>query len=97
LARHGNAIVNGDRWNLKNARFREDFTPLDETCDCYTCKNFSRAYIGHLLRSQELLAYTLLSIHNITALVRFTQEIRRSILNGTFATDFSAWIKPVDS
>ena len=96
LARHGNAIVNGERWNLKNARFREDFTPLDETCDCYTCKNFSRAYIGHLLRSQELLAYTLLSIHNITALVRFTQEIRRSILNGTFVTEFAAWIKPVE-
>jgi len=96
LARHGNAIVNGERWNLKNARFREDFTPLDETCDCYTCKNFSRAYIGHLLRSQELLAYTLLSIHNITALVRFTQEIRRSILDGTFATEFAAWIKPVE-
>jgi queuine tRNA-ribosyltransferase len=97
LARHGNAIVNGERWNLKNARFREDFTPLDQTCDCYTCQNFSRAYIGHLLRSQELLAYTLLSIHNITALIRFTQEIRRSILAGTFATEFASWIKPVDS
>ena len=95
LARHGNAIVGGERWNLKNARFRDDFRPLDETCSCYACQNFSRAYISHLLRSQELLAYTLLSIHNIVELVRFTQEIRRSILAGTFATEFAEWIKPV--
>jgi len=94
LARHGNAIVDGERWNLKNARFREDFRPLDESCSCYTCQNFSRAYIGHLLRSQELLAYTLLSIHNITALVQFTQDIRRSILDGTFAVQFAPWIQP---
>jgi queuine tRNA-ribosyltransferase len=97
LARHGNAIVDGERWNVKNARFREDFGPLSESCSCYTCQNFSRAYISHLLRSQELLAYTLLSIHNITELVRFTQEIRQSILAGTFATEFAEWLKPVES
>ncbi|KOP24771.1 queuine tRNA-ribosyltransferase [Hapalosiphon sp. MRB220] len=92
-ARHGTAMVQGDRWNLKNAKFREDFTPLDETCPCYTCQNFTRAYISHLVRSQEILAYTLLSIHNITELIRFTQKIRAAILNDTFTTEFSKWLK----
>jgi queuine tRNA-ribosyltransferase len=92
LARHGNALVRGERWNLKNARFKADFTPLDSGCPCYACQNFSRAYISHLLRSQELLGYTLLSIHNITELVRFTQHIRAAILNGQFATEFAAWL-----
>lgn len=92
-ARHGTAMVLGDRWNLKNAKFREDFTPLDETCPCYTCQNFTRAYISHLVRSQEILAYTLLSIHNITELIRFTQKIREAILNDTFTTEFGQWLK----
>jgi queuine tRNA-ribosyltransferase len=92
LARHGNAIVRGERWNLKNTRFREDFTPLDENCPCYTCQNFTRAYISHLLRSQELLAYTLLSIHNITELIQFTQQIRQAILQGCFMEKFGHWL-----
>jgi queuine tRNA-ribosyltransferase len=94
LARHGSALVRGDRWNIKNARFREDFTPLDATCPCYTCQTFTRAYLSHLLRSREILAYTLLSIHNITELVRFTQEIRAAILRGSFAEDFAHWLAP---
>nr|WP_199318539.1 tRNA guanosine(34) transglycosylase Tgt [Leptolyngbya sp. FACHB-541] len=94
LARHGNALVGGDRWNLRNNRFREDFSPLDETCPCYTCKQFTRAYVSHLLRSQELLAYTLLSIHNITELIRFTQRIREAILSDRFVTEFAHWLKP---
>ena len=93
-ARHGTAIVSGERWNLKNAKFREDFTPLDTTCPCYTCENFSRAYISHLVRSQEILAYTLLTIHNITELIRFTQKIRASILSDRFVTDFGHWLEP---
>lgn len=95
LARHANALVQGERWNLRNAKFRDDFSPLDETCSCYTCQNFSRAYISHLLRSQELLGYTLLSIHNITELIRFTQRIRTAILQGTFQQDFAQWLVPV--
>lgn len=94
LARHGNALVQGARWNLKNARFREDFNPLDPDCDCYTCSTFTRAYLSHLLRSQELLAYTLLSIHNITELVRFTQQIRASILSNQFVNTFGSWLAP---
>ncbi|PIG94411.1 tRNA guanosine(34) transglycosylase Tgt [Gloeocapsopsis sp. IPPAS B-1203] len=93
LARHGAALVQqGNRWNLKNAQFREDFTPLDETCPCYTCQNFTRAYLCHLVRSREILAYTLLSIHNITELVRFTQRMREAILSDSFTTEFAPWL-----
>lgn len=91
-ARHGTAIVQGERWNVKNAKFRDDFAPLDETCPCYTCTNFSRAYISHLVRSQEILAYTLLSIHNITELIGFTQKIRTAILSDRFLADFGHWL-----
>ena len=92
LARHGAALVQGDRWNLKNAQFREDFQPLDTTCPCYTCQNFTRAYISHLVRAQEILAYTLLSIHNVTELIRFTQLIREAILSDRFSTEFAQWL-----
>ena len=96
LARHGAALVQGERWNLKNAQFREDFRPLDETCPCYTCQNFSRAYIGHLIRAKEILGYTLLAIHNVTELIRFTQRIRSAILAGNFADEFAHWLRPAD-
>ena len=92
LARHGAALVQGERWNLKNAQFQEDFTPLDQTCPCYTCQNFSRAYLCHLVRSREILAYTLLSIHNITELIGFTQRIRTAILGDRFRTEFAHWL-----
>jgi queuine tRNA-ribosyltransferase len=92
LARHGNALVAGERWNLRNQKFREDFTPLDSTCPCYTCTQFTRAYLSHLLRSRELLGYTLLSIHNITELVQFTQRIRASIIENTFVEEFGRWL-----
>jgi len=95
LARHGSALVKGDRWNLKNARFREDFAPLDESCPCYPCQNFSRAYLHHLIHAHELLAATLLSIHNITELVRFTQRIRAAILGDRFVEEFGHWLSPV--
>ncbi|NET10898.1 MAG: tRNA guanosine(34) transglycosylase Tgt [Merismopedia sp. SIO2A8] len=92
LARHGSALVQGDRWNLKNARFREDFTPLDATCPCYTCANFSRAYLHHLIHARELLAFTLISIHNITELIRFTQLIREAIMGDRFVEEFGQWL-----
>ncbi len=92
LARHGAALVQGDRWNLKNARFRRDLTPIDSSCTCYTCQHFTRAYLCHLIHAKELLAYTLISIHNITELIRFTTAIRESILSDRFATEFSDWI-----
>jgi queuine tRNA-ribosyltransferase len=92
LGRHGSALVQGERWNLKNACFNEDYTPLDETCPCYTCTTFSRAYLNHLVRSREMLGFMLLSLHNITELIRFTLKIRQSILQDTFVEEFGHWL-----
>ncbi|WP_424102516.1 tRNA guanosine(34) transglycosylase Tgt [Moorena producens] len=92
LGRHGSALVQGERWNLKNARFREDFSPLDASCPCYCCQNFSRAYLNHLVRSRESLGYMLLSHHNVTELIRFTQAIRAAILSDQFTTQFAHWL-----
>ncbi len=94
LARHGTALVGGERWNLKNARFREDFTPLDESCPCYTCQNFSRAYLSHLVRAKEQLGHTLLAIHNVTELIRFTVRMREAILADRFNEEFAHWLTP---
>ena len=93
LGRHGAALVRGERWNLKNARFKEDFRPLDEFCPCYCCQNFSRAYLSHLVRAKEALGYTLLSLHNVTELISFTQRIRDAILKDRFITEFGSWLR----
>ncbi|ELS01315.1 tRNA-guanine transglycosylase, queuosine-34-forming [Xenococcus sp. PCC 7305] len=92
FGRHGTALVQGNRINIKNAQYKRDYQPLDETCPCYACTNFTRAYLNHLVRSQEMLGYILLSLHNITELIRFTQQIRQAIFNDTFVSQFSHWI-----
>ena len=96
LGRHGTALVRGERINIKNARFKRDYQPLDATCTCYACTNFSRAYLNHLVRSREMLGYIMLSLHNITELIRFTQQIRRSILADTFVSEFASWLNDPD-
>ncbi|KGG13092.1 MULTISPECIES: tRNA guanosine(34) transglycosylase Tgt [Prochlorococcus] len=93
LGRHGTALVNAERWNIRNARFRNDYKPLDDTCTCEACSNHSRAYLHHLIRSEELLGLTLLSLHNISHLIRFTRSIARSIEDGCFSEDFAPWQK----
>lgn len=92
LARHNVALVRGERWNLKNQKFKRDFTPIDNECPCYACQNFSRAYISHLVRSQEILGFTLLSIHNITELIRFTEQMRQAIIDGQFVEKFGHYL-----
>lgn len=95
LARHGNALVPGlrrndkgepkeNRINLKNARFARDFTPLDDTCDCYACRNYTKAYIHHLMKCDETFGATLLSIHNIRFLIHLCEEMREAIKNDKF-------------
>ena len=85
LARHGTAFVTGGgTLAVKGARCREDFGPVDENCDCYACRNFSRAYIRHLLNVNEILGVRLLSIHNIAYFMRLMKEIRQAIADGTF-------------
>jgi queuine tRNA-ribosyltransferase len=67
-----------------NASFAREERPIDETCDCYACKTFSRAYIRHLIVAKELLAGTLISIHNLRALIRLMEQIRVYITEGVF-------------
>lgn len=85
VARNGVAMTDDGQLNLSNARFREDFTPLDSSCSCYACKNYSRAYIRHLLIANELFGARLLSIHNIHWTMNFMKRIRESIKSDTFS------------
>jgi queuine tRNA-ribosyltransferase len=86
VARHGAALTRRGQINVRNAVYARDESPLDETCDCYACRNFSRAYVRHLLNSREMLASTLLSIHNLRMLVRLTEQMRAAIYEGHFST-----------
>lgn len=84
MARTGAALTPNGRINLKNAQFERDFTPIDAACDCYACRNYTKAYLRHLIKAQEILAPMLLSMHNLRFLIRFAQRMRESILQGTF-------------
>lgn len=83
LARHGNAFTRCGKINLKNAKYKQDFTPIED-CDCYTCKNYTKAYIRHLIVCDETLGGRLLSIHNIRFLIKMMEEIRESIKENRF-------------
>jgi len=79
LARHGHALTKYGKINLKNASYKEDFTPISSQCDCYACQNYTKAYIRHLITANETFGARLLSIHNIRYLVHLMEEIRKSI------------------
>ena len=89
IARNGTAMVNEGFLTIRNAPYAEDFTPIDENCDCYACKNYTRAYIRHLIKSDEIMGGRLLSIHNVRFLERLASDIRQAILTDSFA-DFRA-------
>lgn len=84
IARNGAAYTEEGRINLLNAKYVKDFGSLDKGCKCYTCTNYSRAYISHLFRSKEILGAELLSIHNLYYLVNLTKTLRKSIIEGNF-------------
>ena len=79
LARHGHAFTKYGKINLKNAKYKEDFTPVDSDCDCKCCKNYTKAYIKHLINCEETFGARLLSIHNIHYLINLTEELRQAI------------------
>ena len=79
IARHGQAFTRHGKLHLKNSKFKEDFTPIEEDCDCYACKNYTKAYIRHLLSVKESLGGSLLSIHNIRFLIKLTEDLRKAI------------------
>lgn len=92
LARHNAAFSSEGRLNLMNAIYIQDTRPIDEKCNCYTCQTFTRAYLRHLIVSKELLAGTLLSIHNLHALIQLVKDIRKSIQNITFESNLQSWL-----
>ena len=83
-ARNGLLFTNHGKVVIKNARYRTDQAPLDETCDCYTCRNFSRAYLRHLFIAREILALLLNTIHNVRFYLALMERIRTAIAGGTF-------------
>jgi queuine tRNA-ribosyltransferase len=84
VARNAQAWVPGGRLNLRNEQFRDDPRPIQEGCGCLACRRFSRAYIAHLFRAGELLAYRLATCHNLTFTLDFMAEIRATLAAGTF-------------
>jgi len=84
VARNGTAMTSKGRLVVKNAQFSRDFRPIDPDCDCYTCRNFSRAYIRHLLKTEEIFGLRLTTIHNLHFLIQFMKKMRQSILEDRF-------------
>ncbi len=89
-ARHGSFFTHEGKKIIKNKEFEADASPLDELCDCYACKNHSKAYIRHLFRCQEGTSAALMSIHNIKFLLDFAKSCRQAILNNEFEDFYNA-------
>jgi len=79
-ARNGSLYTKKGKINIINTKYRTDLTPIEEDCKCYTCKNYTKAYLAHLFRAKELLANTLASIHNLYFIIHFVDDLRREIL-----------------
>lgn len=102
LARHGGALlrpnlhpqpqVGREHINLKNSQFREDWTAIDSECSCHTCKNYSRAYLHYLLRAQEILALSAISLHNVTTMNRVMQDIKQGIEKNNLSEIKKYWL-----
>ncbi len=85
IARNGAAMTSQGQLNIKNARFERDFGPLDPNCGCYTCRNYSRAYLRHLFKCDEILSSMLLTTHNLYFLIKLMERMRRALDEGTFS------------
>lgn len=93
IARHGQAFTRHGKINLNNAKYKEDFTPLEEGCDCYACQHYTKAYIRHLINGDEMFGGRLLSIHNIRFLTRLAEELQESIKNDSILAYREQFIK----
>jgi len=99
VARNGAAFVPEGRLNLRNARFARDERPILEGCDCTACRHFSRAYLRHLILSDEILGHRLVTLHNVRFYLRLMAEMRVAIVNGDFERfrrEFLERFRPVD-
>ena len=84
VARNNAVYSNAGRFNVSVSAYKKDFSPIEETCGCYTCKNYTKAYLNHLIRAKEMLASTLLTIHNEYFIVNLVSKMRQSIIDGNF-------------
>ncbi|WP_165061221.1 tRNA guanosine(34) transglycosylase Tgt [Adlercreutzia sp. ZJ154] len=91
-ARMGTAFSSTGRMNMRNAKFAHDFTPLDHECNCYTCTHFTRAYIRHLVKQDEMLGGILLSLHNLHYLLDLMRRAREAVLAGEYDAFLAAWM-----
>jgi len=90
--RNGQAFTPDGPLNIRNAAYRTDPGPLDDTCDCETCRTYSRGYLRHLFVADELLVLRLLSLHNVRFLIRLGEDARRRVLDGTFDGWHREWL-----
>jgi len=93
IGRNGSLYTLDGRFTIKNARYADDYSPVVEGCACYTCSNYTKAYLHHLFKAGERLSSTLATIHNEYFIVHLVDQIRDSIINGTFAEFKAAWLK----
>ncbi|MFH1715257.1 MAG: tRNA guanosine(34) transglycosylase Tgt [Elusimicrobiota bacterium] len=91
-ARNGTLFTSKGRVNIRNAPYKNDFSPLDDECDCYTCRNFTKAYLYHLFRAGELLGLRLNTLHNIRFMIRLINKIRASIEQDTFIKERKSFL-----
>ena len=91
IARNGTLYTSSGRINIKASRFTEDFSPLDEKCNCYVCRNFTRAYLRHIFRMGEIASLIYNSYHNLFFMKSFMDEIQESIKEDTFPELYSKW------
>ena len=84
VARNAAVYSATGRYNITDARYRRDFTPIDAECDCYTCAHYTRAYMHHLFKAKEMLAATLCTIHNERFVIRLVDQMRAAIRAGEF-------------
>lgn len=95
VGRNGALYLPTGRINITNQKYRRDLAPLDDSCDCYTCHNYTRAYLSHLYNSKEMLSNTLGTIHNERFIVRLVDNIRDSIDNSNFTEFKQDWLKNI--
>lgn len=93
IARNGTIYTNKGRLVIRNAIYSNDFSPLDDECDCYTCKNFTRAYLRHLINSGEITGMQLNTLHNLYFMIKLQDKIRSSILNNNFLEEKQEFFK----
>lgn len=81
IARNGTCMTAQGRLVVRNAKYKDDYRPIDEQCDCYTCKNYSRAYIRHLVNTNETFGFRLTTYHNLYFLLKLMEQVRHAIMN----------------